>query len=129
MSGERKPHGLVGYTKCLPDARWEGNEFVEMMGHALLGLVAVAFTELSGKSQAELEALAQEAAKTIAAKGDVFQFQANQRKKGWKPSGVLGALATAYAVLALNTPDTGVTFFAFHACFWEHEGCPKSKDR
>ncbi|MEU0213678.1 hypothetical protein ABZ281_00670 [Streptomyces sp. NPDC006265] len=126
---QRKPHGLIGYTKCLPDPRWDNNEFVQAMGHALLGLVQMKFSELSSAGQAELEALAKTAEKTITEKADVFQFQADQRKKGWKPSGVLSALATAYAVLALNTPDTGVTAFAFHACFWEHEGCPMDSDR
>lgn len=126
---ERKPHGRMGYATCLPDPRWDDNDFVQNMGHALAGLVPMKLSELNGKGEAELQALAQEAAKTITEKGDVFQYQADQRKRGWKPSGVLSALATAYAVLALNQPDEGATFFAFHACFWEHEGCPKNLDR
>ncbi|AZM47748.1 hypothetical protein DMB38_19935 [Streptomyces sp. WAC 06738] len=125
----RKPHGLMGYATCLHDPRWDDNEFVQNVGHALAGLVPLRMSELSSAGEAELMALAQGAAKTITEKGDVFQFQADQRRKGWKPSGVLSALVNAYAVLALNSPDEGVTFFAFHCCFWEHEGCPKNNDR
>ncbi|MEV6313578.1 hypothetical protein AB0M10_33955 [Streptomyces sp. NPDC051840] len=121
----RVPHGRFGYVTCVPDARWEGNEFVENAGHALVGMVPLRMSELSGAGQAEMAALADEAAKTIAEKGDIFQFQ---KQKKWKPSGVLSALFTAYAVLALNSPDDGITQFGVHACFWIHEGCPKNAD-
>lgn len=126
---KRKPHGMFGYATCVPDPRWEGNEFVEHMGHALIGLVPLRFSELSNAGWAELYAQAQGAEKTITEKGDIFQFQANQKRKDWKPSGALSALVTAYAVLALVSPDSGITKFGFHACFWEHEGCPKNRDR
>lgn len=127
---EEKPHGRFGYATCLPDPRWDDNDFVQAVGHALAGLVPLAFSELSGKGEAELQALAQECSKTISEKGDVFQFQGDRRRRGgWRPSGVLSALAKAYAVLALNHPETGFTAFSFHACFWEHEDCPKNKDR
>lgn len=124
---ERTPHpGGMGYARCLPDTRWDGDEFVQNMGHALIGLVPLRISELRGKGSAELQELAIEASRTISEKGDVFQYQADTKRRGWHPSGVLGALATAYAVLALSTPDTGVTFFAFHACYWPHEGCPQN---
>lgn len=126
---KRKEHGIFGYATCLPDPRWDSNEFVQNMGHALAGLVPLKFSELSAKGGAELQALAEKAMSTITEKGDVFQFQKDQRKRSWKPSGVLSELVTAYAVLALNSPDEGITKFAFHACFWEHEGCPKNRDR
>lgn len=126
---ERKPHGMFGFATCLPDERWDDDEFAQNAGHALVGLVPLRLSELSSAGDAELLTLAQKAARTIGEKGDVFQFQGNQRKRGWNPSGVLSALCTAYAVLALNSPDEGVTKFGFHACFWEHEGCPKNNDR
>lgn len=123
---EREPHpGGMGYARCLPDPRWDDNEFVQNMGYALVGLVPFRISELRNKGAAELQALAIEASQTIAAKGDIFQYQKNSRRGGGHPSGVLSALATAYAVLALSTPDSGVTFFAFHACYWPHQGCPQ----
>lgn len=125
----RKPHGLMGYATCLPDPRWDDDDFVQNVGHALAGLVPLRMSELSSAGEAELMGLAKGAAKTISEKGDIFQFQKDRSRKSWKPSGVLSALTTAYAVLALNSPDEGVTKFAFHACFWEHDGCPKNRDR
>ncbi|MGW3153653.1 hypothetical protein [Streptomyces sp. NPDC001089] len=100
---------------------------MESMGYALVGAVPLRMWELREARAAELMALAREAARTIAEKGDIFQFQNGRRDA--KPSMVLSALITAYAVLALNTPDSGVTRFGFHACRWEHEGCPKNLDR
>ncbi|WP_329272088.1 hypothetical protein [Streptomyces sp. NBC_01451] len=126
---QRKPHaGGMGWATCLADPRWDANEFVQNVGYALIGLVPLKMLDLSGTGEAELLSRAKAAAKTITEKGDIFQFQKDQLKKG-KSSGVLSALVEAAAVLALNTPDTGVTFFAFHACFWEHEGCPRDRDR
>lgn len=129
MPEERKPHGLLGFVTCVPDERWTDDEFVQAVGHALVGLVPLRFSELSSVGSAELEALAQKAAATIASKGDVFQYPTDSRRKNWKPSGVLSELVTAYAVLALNSPEEGITKFGIHACFWEHEGCPKNQDR
>ncbi|MFJ4739013.1 hypothetical protein [Streptomyces sp. NPDC088775] len=127
MTAEEKvAHGRFGYVTCVPDARWKGNEFVEYVGHALVGMVPLRFSELRGIGEAEMVGLARKAGQTIAEKGDIFQFQKNQKK--WQPSGVLSELFTAYAVLALNSPDEGITKFGIHACFWRHEGCPKNAD-
>lgn len=128
MSEEKAPHGMFGYVTCVPDARWEKNEFVEHVGHALVGLVPLRISELRNAGEAELQALAQKASQTIAEKGDVFQYQGDQRRKGWKPSGVLAELTTAYAVLAIFT-DGGITAFGVHACYFPHEGCPKERDQ
>ncbi|MEU1552081.1 hypothetical protein ABZ517_05090 [Streptomyces scabiei] len=126
---EWKPHeGGMGYTTCLPDPRWDGDRWVENVGHALVGLVAIRMLELCEADDRELMRLAMGAGKVIGEKGDAFMFQKQKRGK-WKPSGVLGELATGFAVLALNTPETGVTRLAFHACFWEHPGCPMDLDR
>lgn len=118
-------HGRFGYVTCVPDARWDEDEFVQHVGYALVGMVPLRMSELSGAGPAEMARLADEAARTIAEKGDVFQFQKNQKR--WQPSGVLSALFTAYAVLALNS-DEGITKFGVHACFWAHPGCPKNAD-
>lgn len=123
---EKVAHGRFGYVTRVPDARWEGNEFVQNAGQALVGMVPLRMAELSCAGEAEMAALAGEAAKTIAEKGDIFQFQ--KQKAKWTPSGVLSALFTAYAVLALNSPDEGITKFGLHACFWVHAGCPKNAD-
>ncbi|WP_369042169.1 hypothetical protein [Streptomyces sp. Midd1] len=127
--GDKREHGMFGYATCLPDPRWDDNEFVQNMGHALVGLVPLRMSELRGTGWGELTALAVGAAKSITEKGDIFQFQAGQRAQTWRPSGVLSQLCTAYAVLALATPDEGITRFGFHACFWEHAGCPRDRDR
>ncbi|WP_274032441.1 hypothetical protein [Streptomyces sp. MMBL 11-1] len=125
---KRVAHGDLGFATCLPDTRWDANEFVQSAGHALVGLVPLRFWELREKTFEELLPMALGASRIIGEKGDIFQFHKGQQRKGWRPSGVLAELVTAYAVLALNTPDTGVTRFAFHACFWVHEGCPKNAD-
>lgn len=125
-----KPHGKVGYTTCLPDKRWDDDEWAQNVGHALVGLVGIAMWDLRDADDKTLRRLAQEAADTIASKADglMFQQKAATRAKA-EATGVLTALAKGFAALALNTPETGVTRLGFHACYWEHSGCPKDRDR
>lgn len=108
----------IGNVVRVPHPAVEADHFRNSVAEALTALVPLRVWELRDASEAEIAKLSEEATVTIAGKADVFQY----KTKGDKPSGVLPALVTAFAVLA--RVEGGITALGVHACVETHEGCP-----
>ncbi|WNI17559.1 hypothetical protein [Actinacidiphila sp. ITFR-21] len=119
MDDSRITPSLLGFVTCVPNERMETDEFWERVGHALVGLVPLRIWELRDASELEIGVLAKECSALIASGADAFMFQKQQQK----PTGVLAALATAFAVLA--RVEGGITHLGVHACLEPHAGCPR----
>lgn len=124
MVDEKKEHGRFGYVTCVPNERMGRDPFWENVGHALVGLIPLRIWELRATGEAELMELSVKAADVIGSRGDEFQFPSRRGR----PTGVLAELATGFAAVALLA-DGGITAIGVHACFYEHDGCPKNRDR